>query len=119
MLDASLKFIDKAHKDGKPFFVWWNSTRMDVWTHLKEESKGKTGLGAYPDGMVEHDGHVGTLLDKLDHLGIADNTIVMYSTDNGAEVCTWPTAARRPSAARRTRIGKAAGVCRAPFGGPA
>ncbi len=89
-LDASLKFMDKANADGKPFFVWWNSTRMHVWTHLKKESVGKTGLGVYPDGMVEHDGHVGQLLDKLDELGIADNTIVMYSTDNGAECLSWP-----------------------------
>jgi arylsulfatase A-like enzyme len=95
-LDASLKFIDKAHKDGKPFFVWWNATRMHCWTHLKKESEGKTGLGLYPDGMVEHDGHVGKLLDKLDQLGIADNTIVMYSTDNGAEVCTWPDGGATP-----------------------
>jgi arylsulfatase len=86
----ALKFIDKAAADDKPFFVWWNSTRMHVWTHLKPESEGKTGLGVYADGMVEHDGHVGQLLDKLDELGIADNTIVMYSTDNGAEVFTWP-----------------------------
>jgi arylsulfatase len=63
---------------------------MHVWTHLKKESEGKTGLGVYPDGMVEHDGHVGKLLDKLDKLGIADNTIVMYSTDNGAECLSWP-----------------------------
>ncbi len=89
-LDASLKFIEKANADGKPFFVWWNSTRMHVFTHLKKESEGKTGLGVYPDGMVEHDGHVGKLLDKLDELGIADNTIVMYSTDNGAECLSWP-----------------------------
>ncbi len=88
-LDAGLKFIEKANSDGKPFFVWFNSTRMHVFTHLKKESKGVTGLGVYPDGMVEHDGHVGKLLDKLDHLGIADNTIVMYSTDNGAEVMSW------------------------------
>jgi arylsulfatase len=95
-LDASLKFIDKAHADGKPFFVWWNSTRMHIWTHLKKESEGKTGLGVYPDGMVEHDGHVGKLLDKLDQLGIADNTIVMYSTDNGAEVMSWPDGGTTP-----------------------
>jgi arylsulfatase len=87
---SALKFIEKAHKDGKPFFVWWNSTRMHVWTRLAPESEGVTGLGIYPDGMVEHDGHVGQLLDKLDELGIADNTIVMYSTDNGAEAMTWP-----------------------------
>src|SRR5262249_54757804 len=75
-LDGALKFIDKAVADDKPFFCWWNSTRMHVFTHLKPESDGKTGLGIYPDGMVEHDGHVGKLLDKLDELGIADNTIV-------------------------------------------
>ena len=86
----ALKFIDDAHAEGKPFFVWWNSTRMHVWTRLKPESEGVTGLGIYPDGMVEHDGHVGQLLDKLDELGIADNTIVMYSTDNGAETMSWP-----------------------------
>ena len=95
-LDASLKFIDKAHQDDKPFFVWWNSTRMHIWTHLKKESEGKTGLGVYPDGMVEHDGHVGKLLAKLDELGIADETIVMYSTDNGAEVMSWPDGGTTP-----------------------
>ena len=87
---AALDFVDRAHKKEKPFFLWWNSTRMHVWTRLKPESKGKTGLGVYPDGMVEHDGHVGQILDKLDELGIADNTIVMYSTDNGAETMSWP-----------------------------
>ncbi len=96
VLDASLKFIDKANADGKPFFVWWNSTRMHIWTHLKKESEGKTGLGVYPDGMVEHDGHVGKLLDKLDQLGITENTIVMYSTDNGAEVMSWPDGGTTP-----------------------
>ena len=88
--DAALDFLDRAHKAEKPFFLWWNSTRMHVFTHLREEAQGKTGLGVYPDGMVEHDGHVGQILDKLDELGIADNTIVMYSTDNGAEAMTWP-----------------------------
>jgi len=87
---SALDFIDKAHKDGKPFFVWWNSTRMHIFTHLKPGSEGKTGLGIYADGMVEHDGMVGQLLDKLKELGIEDNTIVMYSTDNGAETFTWP-----------------------------
>ncbi len=86
----ALDFMDRAVKADKPFFVWWNSTRMHVFTHLKAESDGKTGLGVYADGMVEHDGHVGQLLDKLKALGIEDNTIVMYSTDNGAETFTWP-----------------------------
>jgi arylsulfatase len=92
----ALEFIDKAHKADKPFFVWWNSTRMHIWTHLKKESEGKTGLGIYPDGMVEHDGQVGQLLKKLDDLGIAEDTIVMYSTDNGAEVMTWPDGGTTP-----------------------
>jgi arylsulfatase len=94
--ERALAFIDKANKDGKPFFVWWNSTRMHIWTHLKAASQGKTGLGVYPDGMVEHDGHVGMLLKKLDELGIADNTIVMYSTDNGAETMSWPDGGTTP-----------------------
>ena len=89
-LAAAITFMDKAHADGKPFFVWWSSTRMHIFTHLKPESEGVTGLGIYADGMVEHDGMVGQLLAELDKLGIADNTIVMYSTDNGAETFTWP-----------------------------
>jgi arylsulfatase A-like enzyme len=87
---AALDFMDRAVKAKKPFFVWWNSTRMHIWTHLKPASEGKTGLGIYADGMVEHDGMVGQLLDKLKELGIENNTIVMYSTDNGAEVFSWP-----------------------------
>jgi arylsulfatase A-like enzyme len=86
----TLDFIERADKAGKPFFVWWNSTRMHIFTHLKKESDGKTGLGIYADGMVEHDGQVGQLLAKLKELGIEENTIVMYSTDNGAETFTWP-----------------------------
>lgn len=95
-LAAGLKFIDKAHKAEKPFFMWMSATRMHVWTRLKPESQGKTGIGLYPDGMVEHDGHVGELLNKLDDLGIADNTIVIYSTDNGAEKFTWPDGGTTP-----------------------
>jgi arylsulfatase A-like enzyme len=87
---AALDFMERAHKAGKPFFMWWNSTRMHVFTHLKPASAGKTGLGVYADGMVEHDGMVGQLLDKLKELGLENNTIVMYSTDNGAEVMSWP-----------------------------
>ena len=99
--DGALDFIDRAHGSGKPFFLWWNSTRMHIWTHLKPESEGKTGLGVYPDGMVEHDAMVGQILDKLDELGIADNTIVMYSTDNGAEVMTWPDGGTTPFAGEK------------------
>jgi len=88
--DRTLDFIERAHKANKPFFIWYNTTRMHVWTRLKPESKGVTGQGIYADGMAEHDGMVGQLLNKLDELGIADNTIIMYSTDNGAETFTWP-----------------------------
>ena len=87
---AAMKFMDQSAKDKKPFFLWYNSTRMHVWTRLKKESQGKTGIGLYPDGMVEHDGFVGEVLKKLDDLGLADNTIVVYGTDNGAETASWP-----------------------------
>jgi arylsulfatase A-like enzyme len=86
----ALDFMERAKKADKPFFLWWNSTRMHIWTHLKPASQGKTGLGVYPDGMVEHDGHVGQVLAKLKELGLEENTIVMYSTDNGAETMSWP-----------------------------
>ena len=93
---ATLAFIDRQNKADKPFFVWFNSTRMHIWTHLSKESDGKTGLGLQADGMVEHDGHVGQLLKKLDDLGIAQNTIVVYTTDNGAELMTWPDGGSTP-----------------------
>ena len=86
----ALDFMERAKKADKPFFIWWNSTRMHIFTHLKAESEGKTGLGIYADGMVEHDGQVGQVLAKLKELGLDENTIVMYSTDNGAETFTWP-----------------------------
>jgi arylsulfatase len=95
-LASTLDFIERQAKADQPFFCWFNSTRMHIFTHLKKESEGVTGLGVYPDGMVEHDGHVGQLLDKLDKLGITDNTIVMYSTDNGAEVMSWPDGGTTP-----------------------
>jgi arylsulfatase len=86
----ALDFMERARKADRPFFLWWNSTRMHIFTHLRPESAGKTGLGTYADGMVEHDGHVGRLLAKLKELGLEDNTIVMYSTDNGSESFSWP-----------------------------
>ncbi len=95
-LRATTEFIDGAVRDRKPFFVWFNSTRMHIWTHLKPASQGKTGLGIYPDGMVEHDGQVGELLKKLDDLGVANNTIVIYTTDNGAETFSWPDGGTTP-----------------------
>src|SRR4029079_1401095 len=95
-LAATNDFIDRANRDKRPFFVWFNSTRMHIWTRLKPEAQGKTGLGIYPDGMVEHDGQVGRLLKKLDDLGIANNTIVIYTTDNGAETFSWPDGGTTP-----------------------
>jgi arylsulfatase A-like enzyme len=94
--DAANKFIDGAVKEKKPFFVWFNTTRMHVWTHLKPSAQGRTGIGLYPDGMVEHDDMVGALLKRLDELGIADNTIVVYGTDNGSETGTWPDGGTTP-----------------------
>ncbi|WP_083203848.1 arylsulfatase [Ensifer adhaerens] len=94
--DASIDFLKRAKEQDKPFFLWWNTTRMHVWTRLKAESQGKTGLGIYPDGMVEHDEMVGQMLKALDDLGLAENTIVMYSTDNGAEKFTWPDGGQSP-----------------------
>jgi arylsulfatase A-like enzyme len=94
--DAALKFIDKAHADGKPFFVWFNSTRMHVWTRLAPKWQGKSGYGLYADGMMEHDHNVGQLLDELEKLGIADNTIVIYSTDNGSQTGTYPDGGSEP-----------------------
>ncbi len=95
-LSAAKDFIDRQHKADKPFFVWFNTTRMHVFTHLKPESLGKTGKGIHADGMAEHDEMVGELLQQLDDLKIADNTIVLYTTDNGAEIALWPDGAMTP-----------------------
>jgi len=88
--DAALGFMEQAVKADKPFFIWLTTTRMHVWTRLSDKWYQKSGISIYADGMLEHDNHVGQMLDKLDELGIADNTIVFYSTDNGAETFTWP-----------------------------
>ena len=95
-LAAAKDFINRQHRANKPWFCYFNSTRMHIYTHLKKESEGKTGLGVYPDGMVEHDGMVGELLKLVDDLGVANNTIVVYTTDNGAEVFTWPDGGTTP-----------------------
>lgn len=95
-IGAGMKFIEKAVKADKPFFVWVSATRMHVWTRLKKESLGRTGIGIYPDGMVEHDDQVGMLLDQLEELGVEDNTIVIYSTDNGVEKMSWPDGGSAP-----------------------
>jgi arylsulfatase len=95
-LAAGMDFIKRKNTEGVPWFCYMNTTRMHIFTHLKKESQGKTGLGVYPDGMVETDGHVGQLLKLLDDLGVADNTIVVYTTDNGAEVMSWPDGGSTP-----------------------
>ncbi len=95
-LDATLSFIDRAHSASKPFFVWFNSTRMHFRTHINEDIRGISGQDFYGDAMVDHDRQVGDLLAKLDQLGIADNTIVFYSTDNGPHYNAWPDAANSP-----------------------
>lgn len=95
-LNASLNFIDKAAAADKPFFVWFNSSRMHYYTHLRPESVGLSGQDFYNDGMVEHDAQVGQLLKKLDDLGLSENTIVLYSTDNGVHFNQWPDAGITP-----------------------
>jgi arylsulfatase A-like enzyme len=95
-LAASIDFMDRQAKAGKPFFIWWNATRMHFKTHVKTENRGISGQDEYSDGMVEHDRHVGELLKKLDSLGLAKDTIVMYSTDNGPHYNSWPDAGTTP-----------------------
>ena len=93
-LTAAMDFIQRQQKAGKPWFTWWNGTRMHFRTHVKPEHIGISGPSGdeYQDGMVEHDMHVGKLLKLVDELGVADNTIVFYSTDNGVHYNTWPDA---------------------------
>jgi arylsulfatase len=96
ILGHAQTFIGSAVKQNRPFFVWFNSTRMHVWTHLKPKSLGRTGVGIYADGMMELDDMTGALLRQLDDLKIADNTIVVWSTDNGAETFSWPDGGTTP-----------------------
>jgi len=94
--ELAIDFIQRQVKAGKPFFCWWSGTRMHFRTHVKKELRGISGQDEYSDGMVEHDMHIGKFLKALDELGIADNTIVFYSTDNGPHMNTWPDAAMTP-----------------------
>jgi arylsulfatase len=96
LLDYSLDFIRRAHEADRPFLLWHNTTRMHVWTRLADEWDGKTKFGLYADGMQELDWVVGQLLDQLDELGIADNTIVVFTTDNGAEKFSFPDGGSSP-----------------------
>jgi arylsulfatase len=95
-LAATFDFIERQEEQETPWFVWFNTTRMHIFTHLKDTSAGATGLGIYADGMAEHDAMIGQLLDKLDELGVADNTVVVYTTDNGAEKFSWPDGGTSP-----------------------
>jgi arylsulfatase A-like enzyme len=92
----SLDFMDRSVKAGKPFFLWDNPSRMHVWTHLSPEWQGKSGYGLYADGMMELDAEVGAVLKKIDDLGIANNTIVIFTSDNGAEAFSWPDGGNTP-----------------------
>ena len=96
LVARSVDFMERSVKAGKPFFVWHNSTRMHVFTRLSPKWENKSGYGLYADGMMELDDVVGRLLKKLDDLGIADNTIVLFTTDNGAEIMTWPDGGNTP-----------------------
>jgi arylsulfatase A-like enzyme len=93
---AALGWMEKQVKADKPFFLWYNSTACHFRTHLAEKNRGKSGQDDYSDRMVTHDEQIGQMLNKLDELGVADNTIVMYSTDNGPENDTWPDGANTP-----------------------
>ena len=95
--EAALRFMERAHQEEKPFFLWWNTTAMHFRTHPADKHRGKShGQGEYNDVMVAHDELVGRMLDKLDELGIAEDTLVMYSTDNGVHYNTWPDAGITP-----------------------
>ncbi len=94
--NAAIDFIQRQVRAGKPFFCWWNGTRMHLYTHVRQEYRGRSGISEYVDGMLEHDGHVGQLLKALDDLGIANDTIVVYTTDNGPHMNSWPDGAMTP-----------------------
>jgi len=96
LVRRSVDFMDRSAKAGKPFFLWHNSTRTHVWTHLSPKWENKSGFGLYADAMMELDWVVGELLKKLDALGIANNTIVVFTSDNGAETFTWPDGGNHP-----------------------
>jgi arylsulfatase A-like enzyme len=96
LVHRSVDFMDRSVKAGKPFFLWHNSTRTHVWTHLSPKWQNKSGYGLYADAMMELDSLVGELLKKVDDLGIADNTIVIFTSDNGAETFSWPDGGNQP-----------------------
>jgi arylsulfatase A-like enzyme len=116
---AAIDYMGRQVQANKPFFVWMNTTRMHVFTHVRESMRGQSGIpgNEYADGMIEHDNDVGKLLKALDDLGITNNTIVIYTTDNGPVSSLGRTLPQRRSAAKRTRTGKVHSACRAWFAG--
>jgi arylsulfatase A-like enzyme len=93
---GAIDFIKRQAKANKPFFCWWNATRMHLYTHVRPSMQGRSGISEYFDGMLEHDDDVGKLLKTLDDLGIANDTIVVYTTDNGPHMNSWPDGAMTP-----------------------
>ncbi len=114
--DLALKFIDKAKADGKPFFLWLNPTRMHIVTHLSPKYEAmrnsKNGWTLHEAGMAQLDDIVGDVMKKLKDMGVDENTIVMFTTDNGTEVFTWPDGGQTPFARARERSWKAVSACR-------
>ena len=92
-VNAAIDFMKRAVA---PFFLWWNGTRMHLYTHVRPEMRGRSGISEYFDGMLEHDDDVGKILKAIDDLGIADNTILIYTTDNGPHMNSWPDGAMTP-----------------------
>ena len=101
LVRRSVDFMDRSVKANKPFFLWHNSTRTHVWTHLSPKWQDKSGYGLYADAMMELDAEVGSILKKIDDLGIADNTIVVFTSDNGAETFSWPDGGNSPVPRRK------------------
>ena len=114
VLERTVAFIRRHNEAGVPFFVWFNTTHMHFRTHAKPESQGQSGRwqSEYHDVMIDHDKAIGVLLDLLDELGIADDTFVMYSTDNGPHCNSWPDAGTTPFRSEKTPTGKAPIGCR-------
>ncbi len=98
LIPEAKRFITDAHEAGIPFFVWFNTTHMHFRTHAKDESQRQAGRwqSEYHDVMIDHDGNIGEMLDFIDELGISDDTIVVYSTDNGPHMNTWPDGGMTP-----------------------
>jgi len=95
-VNAAIDFMKRQVAAGRPFFLWYNSTRMHLYTHVRPEMRGRSGISEYFDGMLEHDDDVGKILKAIDDLGIADNTLLVYTTDNGPHMNSWPDGAMTP-----------------------